>query len=154
MAAALGLLPISAAMAAVPEACVVPAELKGFAHPAAAEAGTALVPGRAVRVMLARDARLPVAPEKAPAAGTRGGAFALIVTAAGRYRVVLDGAAWVDVVRGAARLGSVEHGHAPPCSGARKLVGYDLAPGRYVVQLSGAQATAATVMIVPAPAAG
>ena len=62
--------------------------------------------------------------------------------------MALDGPAWIDVLRGGERLASAEHGHAPPCSGARKLVAYDLAPGRYMVQISGAKTTATTVMVV------
>ena len=62
--------------------------------------------------------------------------------------MALDGPAWIDVLRGGERLTSAEHGHAPPCSGARKLVAYDLAPGRYMVQISGAKTTATTVMVV------
>ena len=50
--------------------------------------------------------------------------------------MTLDGPAWVDVARAEERLASVGHGHAPPCSGACKLVAYDLAPGRYMVQIS------------------
>lgn len=126
--------------------CVVPAELRGFANPA--PAGTILVPGRAVRVKLVQDARLAVAPEKAPAAGSFAGSFPVTVARAGRYRVAVDGPYWIDVVRGGAALVSAAHGHAPGCSGARKLVGYDLSPGRYSIQLSGAPAAGAVMMLV------
>lgn len=153
-AALAGPLSIAPAWAEAPGACDVPAELTAFAHPRVAAAGAVLVPGQAVRVTLVRDAALPVAPEKAPPAGSHGGTFALTVAKAGPYRVVLDGPIWVDVVRDGRRLAPVGHGHAPPCSGARKLVAYDLASGRYAVQLSGGAGTAATVMIVSGGIAG
>lgn len=139
---------IAAVPAAAQETCVVPPELKGFASPMAGRTNAALTPGKAVRVTLARDAKLPIAPDKMPAAGTHGGTFGFTVTRAGRYRVALDGPVWVEVASDTHKLGSVAHGHAPACSGARKLVDYDLAAGRYLVQLSGAKAPAATLMIV------
>ena len=68
MVAAAGPLSAVATSAGAKEACTVPAGLAGFAHPAAVAAaiGAVLVPNRAVRLKLARDARLPVTPEKAP----------------------------------------------------------------------------------------
>lgn len=128
-------------------ACVVPPALAGFSRPAAARAGAALEPGQAVRVPLTRDLKLPVAPGRPAAAGTHGGAFRLTVARAGRYGVALDGPMWVEVARGGRKLASVAHGHAPPCSGARKTVAFDLTPGSYLVQLSGAAAPAATVLV-------
>ena len=135
-------------MMAAQQACAVPPALAGFARPVAARAGAVLEPGRAMRVPLTRDARLTVAPGKVPAPGTHGGTFTLKVARAGRYRIALDAAVWIEVAHGGAhRLTSVAHGHAPPCSGARKLVDFDLAPGTYLVQLSGAAAPAATVLV-------
>ena len=66
MVAAAGPLSAVATSAGAKEACTVPAGLAGFAHSAAAAIGAVLVPNRAVRLKLARDARLPVTPEKAP----------------------------------------------------------------------------------------
>jgi hypothetical protein len=41
----------------------------------------------------------------------------------------------------------VAHGHAPPCSGVRKMVDFDLSTGSYTVQLSGAAKPVATLLI-------
>ena len=132
---------------AAQQACVVPPELAGYSQPQTVPAGAALEPGRAARVPLTRDAKPVVAPGKAPAVGTHGGVFPLTVTRAGRYRVALDGPVWIEMAQGGRKLASVAHGHAPSCSGARKMVDFDLTPGSYILQLSGAAGPAATVLV-------
>lgn len=145
---------VVAGPAAAQEACVVPPALKGFASPVAmpvAAKGRLRLPiGRAVRVMLARDEKLPVAPGKPAAAGTYAGAFGFTVAKAGRYRIATDQAAWIDVASTARLLASAAHGHAPACSGARKMVDYDLRPGFHVLQLSGATGPASIVLVTGA----
>jgi hypothetical protein len=85
-------------------------------------------------------------PEHAPLAGSFGGGFDLRVSAAGRFQVALDGPAWVDMVRDGRALPSATHGHGPDCTGIRKLVGYDLTPGTYRLQLSGRRSPAVRVL--------
>lgn len=47
---------------------------------------------------------------------------------------------------------SVEHGHRPQCSGIRKIVDFELSPGRYPLQLSASKEARVTAMITPATA--
>lgn len=55
---------------------------------------------------------------------------------AGTYRVALDSAAWIDLVRGNQAVKSIAHGRGPDCTGIRKMVDYPLTPGSYTLQIS------------------
>ena len=79
-----------------------------------------------------------------------GGNLGFVVVAPGRYRVSLGAAAWIDVVQHAAAMPSVAHGHGPDCSGIRKIVEFDLAPGAYLLQIAGNEAPTLGVMVAPA----
>src|SRR3546814_12774478 len=57
------------------------------------------------------------------------------VKGAGRLIVALDAGAWIDLVRDAAVVKSITHGHGPACPGIRKMVEYDVTPGRYQLQI-------------------
>ncbi|MFW2852917.1 hypothetical protein ACM61V_13460 [Sphingomonas sp. TX0543] len=92
-----------------------------------------------------------VPPAKLPQGGANGGLLGFFATKAGRYRVALGGSAWVDVVRDGKSLPSVAHSHGPACSGIRKMVDFDLKPGRYLLQIAGSDAAALDVMISPVP---
>lgn len=92
------------------------------------------------------------APDHAPAPGSSGGMFAFTVTQAGRYRVALGGGPWVDVLKDGRPMVSAAHGHGPDCTGIRKMVDFALAPGKYVVQVSGATAPSLEVMVARLPA--
>ena len=81
-----------------------------------------------------------------------GGLLAFTVAKAGRYHVALGTPAWIDVVRAGATLPSVAHGHGPDCSGIRKMVDFDLAPGSYLLQIAGNEVPTVAVMVVPAAA--
>lgn len=115
---------------------------------------TALRLGRAGRVALDPIERVgfAAAPERTPAAGSRGAAIPVTVERAGRYLLALSGPAWVDLVVGTRRIASSAHGHGPRCSGIRKLVTFDLPAGRHLVQLSGSEEREVTVMLTPAAA--
>jgi hypothetical protein len=69
--------------------------------------------------------------------GAHGGLFAFEVGAAGRYRLALGAAHWVEVVANGAAIPSVAHGHGPDCTPVRKFVDWDLKPGRYLLQVTG-----------------
>ncbi|ABE63535.1 hypothetical protein Nham_2757 [Nitrobacter hamburgensis X14] len=58
------------------------------------------------------------------------------VREAGTYRVALDSAAWIDLVRGRQAVISIAHGHGPACTGIRKIVDFPLAPGLYTLQIA------------------
>lgn len=137
----------------------LPSGMAGWSTPAPAKAAATdaaahpIVAGKAARATLSPAAQVTFVPPlaKAAAVDTFGGLLAVDVTAAGRYRVALGAGAWIDVVRDGKALTSVAHGHGPECSGIRKMVDFDLAPGRYVLQLSGASDKAVTVMVVKLP---
>lgn len=144
--------PVATCAAPVP----VPAGMQGWEQPApiAAGASTAETPvlpvGSAVTATLLPSARVTyaAAPAKPAAAASHGGVFAVTVATPGRYRVALGGAAWVDVVSASTPIASAAHGHGPACSTIRKMVDFDLKPGRYFVEVAGSTATVVRLMIV------
>jgi hypothetical protein len=91
--------------------------------------------------------RLPIVPERKPAPGTFGGVYTFNVKTGGTYRVVLEAGAWIDLVRGSESLKSVAHTEGPACSTIRKIVDFDLAPGLYKLQLSGAKKAPMRILI-------
>jgi hypothetical protein len=88
-----------------------------------------------------------VAPEHPGATGTFGGLLALKVTAPGTYRVALSNGAWLDTVAAGKAVGSIAHGHGPKCSGMRKMVDFPLRPGDHLLQISGNQGAAISVLV-------
>ncbi|MES3152773.1 homogentisate 1,2-dioxygenase [Sphingomonas faeni] len=90
-------------------------------------------------------------PAKPGASLSNGGIFAFNVRTPGRYRVVLGAPAWIDVLNGTTPAVSVAHDHGPDCSGIRKMVDFDLKPGRYLLQVSGNSATTLALMVAHAP---
>ncbi|MGK6317976.1 homogentisate 1,2-dioxygenase [Sphingomonas sp. DT-204] len=159
---------VAAAVATVPPAAAAqsrpacpatpappPAEFAGWAAPAAANAAASLdtvapvAVGQAARLELAAADKVGFAhpPEKAAQPGGYAGLVALDVAKAGRYRVALGAPAWIDLVRDGGVEKSVAHGHGPACTGIRKIVDFDLQPGRHVLQLSGAPAAEVVLMV-------
>lgn len=108
-------------------------------------------PGRGVRATLSPAARIayPVAPGHPGEPGTLGGLFAFAVTRGGTFRVALGAGAWIDVVRDGQAVASIAHGHGPACSPIRKTVDFTLAPGRYVLEVSGNHAPVLALMVAP-----
>lgn len=92
----------------------------------------------------------PVPPAKGRTTG-HGGLFTLALKTQARIGVALSDGAWVDVVKGAASIASVEHEHGPACSNIRKIVWFILSEGLHTVQLS--NAPQATIRIMAADAA-
>lgn len=135
-----------------------PPELAGWTVAHAAVAGrtvagaTALELGRGVTATLPHtpEVTYPLRPEKPGGSVSYGGLFAFDVAAAGRYRVALGSAAWIDVVRDGAALESVAHGHGPDCTGIRKMVDFDLTPGHYVLQVAANGTATLPLMVVRA----
>lgn len=81
-----------------------------------------------------------------------GGIFTLPVKNRARIGIALSSGAWVDVLDGTTPVASGDHGHGEPCSGIRKIVWFDLAPGRYLVQIAGAADRSIRVMAADAAA--
>lgn len=132
-----------AACPATPAA--LPAGMESWSRPARASAGataakaTPLAIGTAVTATLLPTPRVTYAmrPEKPGGSVSSGGVFAFTVSTAGRYRVALGSGAWIDVLGGTTPAVSVAHGHGPACSTVRKMVDFDLQPGRYLLQVAG-----------------
>lgn len=87
-----------------------------------------------------------IAPERKPDPFKYGGLVPIEVKKAGRLVVALDAGAWIDLVRDAKFVASATHGHGPACSGIRKMVEFDVTPGRYVLQISSAPAASIRAM--------
>lgn len=85
-------------------------------------------------------------PSNAPPA-SQSGMLDLRIVQSGRYAFALDKGTWVDVVRDGKVVESADHGHAPPCSSIRKEVEFDLAPGRYVIQLTGSPTAEVSILV-------
>ncbi|HEU0045692.1 hypothetical protein [Sphingomonas sp.] len=135
---------------------VIPSELKGWspATPAVAGRSTAaagdLTIGKGAHLTLssADAVSLPVPPGKPAPTDTSSGLVAFEVPAAGRYRVALTAAAWVDVVADGKVVASVAHGHGPACSSVRKQVDFDLRRGRHMLQVTSSRAMTIDLMVV------
>lgn len=135
----------------------VPPALAGWAAgmpvSAAADAGAAPAApiGKPVEVALhpAAHLKLPAPPARAAAADSHGGIVAIDVARAGRYRVVLSNASWIELVSNDRAVASTGHGHGPRCSGMRKIVDFDLPAGRHLIQLSGSGDATVRLMVVP-----
>ena len=135
----------------------LPTELAGWS-PQTAVAATAKGDGVLAIGHGATAALLPsgtvtlAAPDsRPPAPNTSGGVFTFTAPAAGRYRVSLGAAAWVDVVRDGKALPSIAHGHGPACSPVRKMVDYDLQPGAYRLQVVDSASPVITLMVAKLP---
>lgn len=112
-----------------------------------------LVPGQAYAATLAPtpDVTYVVQPEKPGGTVSKGGLFAIDVPAAGSYVVALGSAAWIDVLKGDQAQRSTGHGRGPACTTLRKMVTFDLLPGRYVVQISANAEATLPIMIARKP---
>lgn len=79
--------------------------------------------------------RYGTTPGRKPDVYKFGGMIPIDVKKPGRLVVALDAGAWIDLVRDGAALKSAAHNHGPPCTGIRKLVEFDVKPGRYLLQI-------------------
>lgn len=139
----------------------IPETMASWAAPVpmkAAKDGKALksaevTPGQAVTLSLlpTPDVRYPLRPEKPGGSVSHGGLARFTVTEAGTWRVALGSAAWIDVVKDGKAAPSVTHGHGPACSGIRKMVGYDLTPGTYTLQIAGSPSANITALVTKLP---
>lgn len=116
------------------EPCTPP----GWASPAVMTSAV-LTPGQAVVAPLAPAAalHLPQAARAAPP-GSFGAVLTFDTDRPARWRVLLSGKAWIDVIDGETPVASAAHRHGPECGPVRKMVDFDLAPGRHLIALSGA----------------
>lgn len=105
----------------------LPVAMRPWLTPTAA--GTTVQPGQAVTL--------------APATS-----LALVITEAGTYGIAIDQSAWIEVARDGATLNSNGNGHGPPCSTIRRIVDFQLQPGRYTITLSRTQAPSVRLLVV------
>lgn len=137
----------------------LPAGLKGWerkqpVHAAeTVKTATPLPIGTGVAAILLPTSQIGYAVEARGGGGanSNGGMFAFTVAMAGRYRVALGAGAWVDVLRGTTPAPSVAHAHGPACTGVRKLVDFDLTPGRHVLQVAGSESPTLGLMVARIP---
>jgi len=148
------LMPLLLQAAAPVPVCTVtvapPAGLEAWSTISAITMGPiAIGQGTGLRLQPVEKVAFAPAPGRAPKPGSFGGVYQFNVATAGAYRIALEAGAWIDVVRDGKSLESVAHTEGPACSGIRKIVDFTLAPGRYLLQLSGAKEAPMRVLIVP-----
>ena len=124
----------------------LPAGLEAWARPAplTAAANPADAPKATLAIGQAFDAALPntptvtyaLRPEKPGGSVSYGGIFAVDVTKPATYTIALSTGAWIDVVRDGKPLQSAAHGRGPACTTLRKMVAFQLEPGRYLIQIA------------------
>jgi hypothetical protein len=85
------------------------------------------------------DAKLPMAPERAPKSPTSFAGFLQVpaLAKAGTYKITLSSEGWIDVVQDGHLVKGGPFSGATGCEGVRKSVKFDLAAAPFVVQLSG-----------------
>lgn len=107
----------------------------------------ALGVGPATRLTLMSPAEVTpaVATGHKPKPATFAGLAAFDVPRAGKLTIALSTGTYVDLIRDRKILPSSDHRHGEACTGVRKLVTFDVTPGRYIVQLS--DAPSATLVI-------
>ena len=84
------------------------------------------------------DAKLPVAPERAPKSNNTFAGF-IDVSAPrqrGTYKITLSAEGWIDLLQDGRRLKSITATGATGCEGVRKSVKFGLAAAPFTVQLS------------------
>jgi hypothetical protein len=88
------------------------------------------------------DAKLPVAPERAPKSPTSFAGFVQIAAPpqAGTYKITLSSEGWIDVVQDGHIVKSVAFSGATGCEGVRKSVKFDLETHPLTLELSGVPA--------------
>lgn len=132
----------------------VPAPLAAAAD---GKAPPSVEPQRLYRLQLAPVAHIsfPVAPGRAPSAGTYGGVLRLTLPSSGLYRIAVDAPLWLDVVGEGRLLAPTDYEGQHSCNAPRKIVEFDLPGARsWLLQLSGAAQAGVGLVIVSAPAGG
>ena len=136
----------AALMIAAPAAAQTCPSPAGWAKPErhlaarSSEMRFALKPGGTAQIGLlaAKDVRLATKAERKPRPSSSAGLAAIDVGKPGKLDVILSNATYVDLVRDGKTLRSTGHSDFKKCPGLRKSVSFDVVPGRYIVQLTGA----------------
>ncbi len=95
------------------------------------------------------DAKLPVAPERAPKSPTSFAGFVQIAAPAraGTYKITLSSEGWIDVIQDGHAVKSVAFSGATGCDSVRKSVKFDLAAQPLTLELSGVPADTIRVVV-------
>ena len=95
------------------------------------------------------DAKLPVAPERAPKSDNTCAGFIEVPAPAkaGTYKITLSSAGWIDVVQDGHPVKSIAATGATGCAGVRKSVKFELAATPFTVQFSGIEANSVGLAI-------
>jgi hypothetical protein len=112
--------------------------------------GGAAEPGKGYALRLAKDVKLPVAPERAPGADRSAGVATLPKLDAGLYQITLSEEAWIDVAENGALVKSSDFSGQKDCPGVRKSVRFNLASGSVTVEISNASVDKILFAVEPA----
>jgi hypothetical protein len=95
------------------------------------------------------DAKLPVAPERAPKSPDTFAGFVQVPAPpqAGTYKITLSSEGWIDVVQDGHTVKSTAFSGATGCEGVRKSVKFDLAASPFTVELSSVPGNAIRIAI-------
>ncbi len=126
-----------------------------LASPSQLSSGATMPQPLAAAVTLAlvplADAKLPVAPSRAPKSPDTYAGFvdAPAVAKPGTYRVTLGAPAWIDVVQNGQAVKSTAFSGASGCAGLAKSVKFELSAAPFIVELSGTTAHALSFVVTP-----
>jgi hypothetical protein len=95
------------------------------------------------------DAKLPMAPERAPKFATSFAGFVQVPgpSKAGTYKITLSSEGWIDVVQAGHLVKGGAFSGATGCEGIRKSVKFDLAAEPFTVQLTSVPAASIKIAI-------
>jgi hypothetical protein len=94
--------------------------------------------GKSYALTLAKDAKLPVPPERAPRKDSFAGVLSLPKLEAGLYQITLSQEAWIDVAQEGALVKSSDFSAQRDRPGVRKTVRFRLVAGAAAVEISNA----------------
>jgi hypothetical protein len=97
------------------------------------------------------DAKLPMAPSRAPKSSDSYAGFVrgVAVPKAGTYRVTLSKGAWIDVIQDGHNVKSRAFSGATGCDSVAKSVKFELTATPFVIELSGTAARTIAVVVTP-----
>ena len=97
------------------------------------------------------DAKLPVAPERAPKSPTSFAGFVQVhaPAKAGTYKITLSSEGWIDVVQDSHAVKSSAFSGATGCEGVRKSVKFELAAQPLTIELSGVPSDSIGIAVSP-----
>jgi hypothetical protein len=104
-----------------------------------------------VRLAPFADAKLPVAPERAPKSPTSFAGFVQVgaPAKAGTYKITLSSEGWIDVVQDSHAVKSSAFSGATGCEGVRKSVKFELAAQPLTIELSGVPSDSIGIAVSP-----